>query len=418
MALATQCPHCHTAFKVAYDQLKLRAGLVRCGTCKQVFNGIENLVRPDAMTAGLPLNPPSAFARPAQEPAVAIEQPADLPPLDLVASEELPPAIAPAAIVAPAPAPAAPAAMQKAADPLHYTSMADFTASQNSEPTPEPEIIAEEPAPAVTNPVDQPQSTLPPLSLPEPETIAEPAPTPALPVTAAADTAPAEKQAPTAAAALPDEETPPPESEHADFSLAEDETATQAQAAEIDAADEAEDEIAEPDFVLRSRRRQRIGRSLRLVMGIGVVLLFIGAALQGAYAFRNQLAAWLPQTKPMLAQLCEVAGCQVKLPAQIDMVTIESNELQALAADKNTFVLTLLLRNHSAVAQAWPNIELTLNDADETALARRVLLPRDYLPPGQDAVRGFAANSEQPLKLNFELTQLKASGYRVYLFYP
>ncbi|HVL76980.1 MAG TPA: MJ0042-type zinc finger domain-containing protein, partial [Noviherbaspirillum sp.] len=47
MALATQCPHCRTTFRVAHDQLKLRAGLVRCGACKQIFNGIENLRPPE-----------------------------------------------------------------------------------------------------------------------------------------------------------------------------------------------------------------------------------------------------------------------------------------------------------------------------------------------------------------------------------
>jgi predicted Zn finger-like uncharacterized protein len=46
MALATQCPHCYTSFRVANDQLKLHAGLVRCGSCKQTFNGIEHLLAP------------------------------------------------------------------------------------------------------------------------------------------------------------------------------------------------------------------------------------------------------------------------------------------------------------------------------------------------------------------------------------
>lgn len=44
MALATRCPHCQTAFKVANDQLKLHAGLVRCGSCQQTFNAVENLL--------------------------------------------------------------------------------------------------------------------------------------------------------------------------------------------------------------------------------------------------------------------------------------------------------------------------------------------------------------------------------------
>ncbi|HWV64041.1 MAG TPA: MJ0042-type zinc finger domain-containing protein, partial [Oxalicibacterium sp.] len=47
MALATKCPHCQTTFRVAHDQLKLRAGLVRCGHCKEIFNGIEHLLPPE-----------------------------------------------------------------------------------------------------------------------------------------------------------------------------------------------------------------------------------------------------------------------------------------------------------------------------------------------------------------------------------
>lgn len=434
MALATQCPHCHTAFKVAYDQLKLRAGLVRCGTCKQVFNGIENLVRPDGLTSGLSAGIPAAPPAPAPESLkpTTTDKSVDLPPLDLTALEEPPPPVSfapsPTPLAAPTPTPAPipdipastqPVASIKAADPLHYTSLADFTLPQNSEPAPPPAAAPETPPvlPVIDKPLAEPV-TLPP---PQPEPEPEPAPKsePELPPAPKPEpaAAPAQKQAPVTTIPLPEEETLP-ETEAADFSLAEDETETHEEEAEADASEAEQDEIAEPDFVLRSRRRQRIGRALRLVMGIGSVILLIGAVLQGAYAFRNQLAAWFPQTKPVLAQLCQVAGCQVRLPAQIDMVTIESNELQALAADKNTFLLTLLLRNHSAVAQAWPSIELTLNDADETALARRVLQPRDYLPPTQDVTRGFAANSEQPLKLSFELAQLKASGYRVYLFYP
>ena len=61
MALATQCPHCQTTFRVANDQLKLRGGLVRCGSCREVFNGIEHLVRPDV-------------AAPVPAPATAPEQ--------------------------------------------------------------------------------------------------------------------------------------------------------------------------------------------------------------------------------------------------------------------------------------------------------------------------------------------------------
>ena len=51
MVLATRCPHCRTTFRVVQDQLKLRGGLVRCGACKEIFNGTVNLLRPIEATA-------------------------------------------------------------------------------------------------------------------------------------------------------------------------------------------------------------------------------------------------------------------------------------------------------------------------------------------------------------------------------
>ncbi len=41
--LATQCPHCGTQFRVTLAQLELRDGQVRCGNCREVFNGIDTV---------------------------------------------------------------------------------------------------------------------------------------------------------------------------------------------------------------------------------------------------------------------------------------------------------------------------------------------------------------------------------------
>lgn len=43
MALATRCPNCHARFRVAADQLKLRAGRVRCGACQHAFDATATL---------------------------------------------------------------------------------------------------------------------------------------------------------------------------------------------------------------------------------------------------------------------------------------------------------------------------------------------------------------------------------------
>jgi len=67
--------------------------------------------------------------------------------------------------------------------------------------------------------------------------------------------------------------------------------------------------------------------------------------------------------------------------------------------------------------QAWPSLELTLHDANDKPLVRRVFSPRDYLSAGT-AAGGFAGRTEQPVKLSFQLADLKPSGYHIAIFYP
>ncbi|WP_229218902.1 DUF3426 domain-containing protein [Rugamonas brunnea] len=175
-------------------------------------------------------------------------------------------------------------------------------------------------------------------------------------------------------------------------------------------------EQEEPGFVKRHHRRQRLGKLATIAMSAGSVLLVGTLVGQAATTFRNPLAASVPQLKPALQSLCAALGCKVELPAQIDYVTIEQGELQTLS--ESTFSFTTLLRNQSTTAQAWPDIELRLDDANDKAVLRRVFTPRDYLGPDADPGKGFAPHSEQSVKLYFELKQLKASGYHIAVFYP
>lgn len=64
MSMVTQCPHCSTAFNVTPEQLFARDGRVRCGQCRQVFDGLVNLTSLEALEAGVP--PPLAEASDAE----------------------------------------------------------------------------------------------------------------------------------------------------------------------------------------------------------------------------------------------------------------------------------------------------------------------------------------------------------------
>lgn len=174
--------------------------------------------------------------------------------------------------------------------------------------------------------------------------------------------------------------------------------------------------VEEPAFVTQGRRREQSGKALRVAMAAGAVALLLLLLLQVMTTFRNPLAAQFPQFKPALAALCSISGCQVDLPAQIEALAIEQGELQTLAPYRFSYVSQL--RNLGRSAQAWPNIELILNDDDGKPVLRRVVAPRDYLPAGTDVAKGFAPRSEQNIKLYFSLDQLTASGYHIAIFYP
>lgn len=49
----TQCPHCSAKFRVRPEQVKLHAGLVRCGACRGIFDAVEHLIE-----GSLPPMPP------------------------------------------------------------------------------------------------------------------------------------------------------------------------------------------------------------------------------------------------------------------------------------------------------------------------------------------------------------------------
>ncbi|WP_373988969.1 DUF3426 domain-containing protein [Duganella sp. BuS-21] len=186
-----------------------------------------------------------------------------------------------------------------------------------------------------------------------------------------------------------------------------------------DATEEAYEEHAapeEPGFVKRDRLRRKYGKATTIAMSLGSVLLVAALLAQAVTTFRNALAANVPALKPALTAACKTLGCKIELPTQIDDLTIEQGELQTLS--DTTFSFTTLLRNQSGSAQAWPSIELMLDDANDKRILRRVFTPRDYLSADVALDKGFTPHSEQAVKLYFELHDLKASGYHIAVFYP
>jgi predicted Zn finger-like uncharacterized protein len=428
MALATQCPHCLTIFRVASDQLKLRGGLVRCGNCRQVFNGNEFLVEPSvadghyqpaagskaqagmATPAFAPASSPSSVpTAPANSPyeqagaPLATQRPAFVPPAQAPVPEVNIPAPQPTAVAAPAPA--APSAPLPAAIPVIA----------------EPKVFRSPASPGYLPDLGANFKAAAPVDKTSPEEEARPPMTP-------------EEDAPDSGALLrrssaeSDEIAAPPEVAAVfrmddepvlhDVPGGKDSIGADDQEAGTQEAQDDDDPADEPGFVKRAERRARISQVMKMVMMVLAGVMVPVLLLQSLYYWRNPLAASAPQLRPMLNGMCVALHCTVGLPTDIERLSLESNELQVVPPNQNVYALSLVMRNRAASAQAWPHIELTLNNDDEKAVVRRVFRPRDYLADPAQVDRGIAPESEQQIKLNFELKDALVSGYRIYLFYP
>lgn len=391
MALATRCPHCQTTFRVVHDQLKLRSGMVRCGNCQQIFNGIEHLIR--ANTPGAPIDTAAAVTNPATPAtsATLTGAPSSLtaPPPIILAKPPLPE-------VPPEPPPAAPIVPRESFVPAPAVS-----AVSTSTP-PEPPIT----------PLEQ-------LEMP----------TAASPGQVIGNHFPAEIHATSKIEPQLDEgpweHKPTPQelamamAHHQEPKL-DDENPVEN--GKIDSTptpvENSSSEMEEPSFVKAGRRQQKWGRIWSLLQSTTCVLLVTLLLGQSIYTWRDMIVLRWPASKVMIFNACTILQCKINLPSQIHAIAIELGELQVLPRNKNTFSYSTALRNHSNMVQAWPHIELILTDGNDIAVARRVFTPAEYISNYADIGKGFAPQSDHPVKLYFEFLQLKAANYRAEIFYP
>lgn len=546
MALATQCPHCGTMFRVASDQLKLRGGIVRCGACQEIFDGSASLVDLDALPVRAPAAPavptPPAAAETPAVPAIPVapETPAEadvaalpeaLAEAEPAAASEAPAEAeaapdAPAEVLAeamPEPEPAGEPAAEAAADSLPIAVVdAEAPAAPADDATPNfddqpvytldfnhtfdpfgilPKVAApEEDAPAAreaealsadapvakvtvveppadadsvtqadfdsttsgnttaddTKAGDTAQVLTPPAFAPATEIAFPPSgriePTFGLPVdeeivvtalpghednhkhepATASAAAPAAARATDAPPVLPLREaagaiihaaapapSAPPVARTPSAKRAEKAAARRSRLTptRIDAPPKIRvPESDEPEFVKRSRQQEQSGRTRKIAMLAGSIVLLLILVAQGAFTFRNALAARYPGAKPALVSGCALFGCRVELPAQVDNLVIDTGELTTLGG--GAYAFTTQLRNQGAVPQAWPSLELSLTDANDKPLVRRVFAPRDYLAAGTPAANGLAPRVEQAITLQFRVDDLQPSGYHIAVFYP
>lgn len=150
---------------------------------------------------------------------------------------------------------------------------------------------------------------------------------------------------------------------------------------------------------------------------VAAIFISLVLVLQIGFRFRGELAHRFPDAKPVIQSICAELNCDIPLPQQAELISIETSDLRADGANLSVMVLSATLRNRATFVQSLPALELTLTDAQNKTLARRVLTPRDYGLSGARLESGFTANSELPIRIFIDTGTLKPVGYRLYLFY-
>lgn len=178
------------------------------------------------------------------------------------------------------------------------------------------------------------------------------------------------------------------------------------------------DSILDDDvsFVRQARRQAFWQRPvIRGALVVVALLLSVLLALQVVVHERDRLAALEPQLKPWLISLCAGIGCTVGVPRQIDSVVIDSSTFNKVRSD--SFRLSFTVRNTAGVEVATPAVELTLTDAQDQAVARRVLLPAEI-----GAVTALSPRGEWNAVMNIGVVAQsegsRVAGYRLLAFYP
>ncbi|MFJ2712666.1 DUF3426 domain-containing protein [Pseudomonas sp. NPDC087346] len=375
-SFVTQCPHCQTSFRVSHAQLSVARGVVRCGSCLQVFNAAKQLLEQHAgKDAVIPVAPAIVEPSPVIEPPPVIVEPPvpapraisqkqwsatelDLDSLDL--DEEL------ARLEQREIQPTTEFGRQRedslsarrdspdGDDPVWRDSLFSERADQHT-PETEPEIDEIEPA---DNHRTEPSLTLEPVDLDD-----EP-PIPQLRLHDPID--PAARRERLSAAAEPDDDLPPIEAPRKKRERAE-------PGVRAEVLQDLTDDPLQLDW---QKRRSPWGRRL-----IWLTLVLLAAAgLAGQYiAYHFDELARQDQYRPWFQEFCPQIGCTV--PSKVDIAKIKSSNLVVRSHPEfsGALVVDAIIYNRATFSQPFPLLELRFADLNGKLIASRRFKPGEYL---------------------------------------
>ena len=158
-------------------------------------------------------------------------------------------------------------------------------------------------------------------------------------------------------------------------------------------------------------------RFVRALIGPFVILLALACALQYAWWQREYIRVSWPPSEIAFQTFCRLTGCTISPAHDIDLLQIASMSLRQID-DPRHLALQVVIRNRSAIPQAYPSVELTLTDAHNQASIRKVITPAQYLGADTAIDAGIGQHAERALQMRIDTTTVPANNYRVTIFYP
>ena len=398
------------------DQLRISQGWVRCGMCQSVFDASEDLqtVSDDLLQSAMEQTQTDEAVKPAElvEPERADAPDSEAADADLKSADSQ--------------------FDDESVAPTVHESDAVSPPVTEVEAAPEPELAPEfVPEPVESVAEDASAETPAHAESTEPSFIDQARPLVAdaeVQAESSAEDAAVDKVAAEPAAAEPGT-TDSELQEIGDVKIVSDQhllsTDVDAVRSEVNAAQPVDEESAdpheplpvadEPGFV-RQARRQAFWQStgVRVALVLGSVAAAGGLLAQHAWQQRDTLAAEYPALAPALTKACKAVGCELQPRREIVDVVISGSGFKQLA-DAHEYQWSLTLENRSDAPVATPVAELTLTDAQDKPLLRRVV---DLKPLG--APEQLQPRQEWSVNVPVQVQELSApvAGYRALVFYP
>ncbi len=369
--LATRCPHCQTSFRVTMQQLELREGLVRCGTCREIFNGIDSVFE---------YEPGQGFELTAPPAGQDIADRMTLIDFGSLRGTQAP----------------SPSNMQAELDALSRA-IADLQAKPWATPaaSPQEELGSAEHRAAVQAGGENEHDDDRHHDHNDSQHHGH----------FAAHASHADTENPHDRAMK--RWLPPRDGDERRSGLDNDQVS--------DREDQGRDS-REPSFVKQGRKRERSARTWKILLWLGIPLLLLALAAQLTFYYRNDIAARAPQTAPYLREACRHLGCVIRLPREIGQLSLVSSRLDAIGEGSGRFQLLATIRNQSDTVQALPTLDLRMKNAEGQPLVRKAFLPTLYATK-DEITNGLPAHSEREVHVMFDLEGDAPAGFDLTLFY-